>query len=144
MNKRFVVFLGLLLAESVSADCFDAAAERHRVSADLLRAIACVESNFDVHAINQNRNGSVDYGLMQINSLWLTELSQFGIEREHLWDPCTNIHVGAWVLGQSIQAAGNNWRAIGAYHAGLKNTPERETRRYEYARKVYDVLDRGC
>jgi len=142
---RFVVSLGMvLLAESLYADCFDAAAERHRVPANLLRAIACVESNFESHAVNHNSNGSTDYGVMQINSLWLAELRPFGIERDHLWDWCTNIHVGAWVLAQKIETAGYTWRAIGAYNAGLKNTPLREQLRYEYAEKVYRVVERGC
>lgn len=144
MDIRFVVLLGILQAELVSADCFDTAAKRHYVSADLLRAIACVESNFNAQAVNYNRDGSADYGVMQINSRWLEELSAFGIERDHLWDPCTNIHVGAWVLAQKIQALGFTWRAIGAYNAGLKQTPQRERLRYEYAKKVYDVFDNGC
>ena len=141
---RLVVLLGILHAELVSADCFETAAERHRVSADLLRAIACVESNFNPHAINRNRNGSVDYGVMQINSVWLKELGEFGIERDHLWDWCTNIHVGAWVLAQKIQRLGYTWRAIGAYNAGLKDTRLREQLRYEYAEKVYRVVEHGC
>lgn len=144
MAMRLVVLLGILHAEFVSADCFETAAERHRVSADLLRAIACVESNFNPHAINRNRNGSVDYGVMQINSVWLKELGEFGIERDHLWDWCTNIHVGAWVLAQKIQRLGYTWRAIGAYNAGLKDTRLREQLRYEYAEKVYRVVEHGC
>jgi soluble lytic murein transglycosylase-like protein len=141
---RLVVLLGILHAGLVSADCFETAAERHRVSADLLRAIACVESNFNPHAMNRNRNGSVDYGVMQINSVWLKELGEFGIERDHLWDWCTNIHVGAWVLAQKIQRLGYTWRAIGAYNAGLKDTRLREQLRYEYAEKVYRVVEHGC
>lgn len=141
---RFVVCLGILCAGWASADCYDTAAARHDLSADLLRAIACVESNFDPYAVNHNRNGSADYGVMQINSLWLRELSKFGIERDHLWDACTNIHVGAWVLAQKIQTAGYTWRAIGAYNAGLSDTPLRERLRYEYAEKVYRVVEHGC
>ena len=144
MVKQFVLVLGLTSAELVSADCFATAAARHSVPADLLRAIACVESNFNAHAVNRNRTGSVDYGVMQINSSWLPALSKFGIEADHLWDSCTNIYVGAWVLAQKIQAFGFSWRAIGAYNAGLKQTPLRETLRYEYAKKVYRVLDNGC
>jgi soluble lytic murein transglycosylase-like protein len=132
------------MAETVSADCFDTAAKRHHLPADLLRAIACVESNYNPHAINYNRDGSADYGVMQINSRWLVELRGFGIERDHLWDSCTNIHVGAWVLAQKIKALGFTWRAIGAYNAGLKQTLHRERLRYEYAKKVYDVFDNGC
>ena len=67
-----------------------------------------------------------------------------GILQANLVSADTNIHVGAWVLAQKIQAAGYNWRAIGAYNAGLKQTPQRERLRYEYAKKVYDVFDNGC
>jgi soluble lytic murein transglycosylase-like protein len=144
MVKHFVLVFGLTTAELVSADCFDTAAARHSVPADLLRAIACVESNFNAHAVNRNRNGSVDYGVMQINSSWLPELRKFGIEGDHLWDACTNIYVGAWVMAQKIQAFGYSWRAIGAYNAGLKETPLREALRYEYAKKVYSAFDNGC
>ena len=141
---RQLTALLVLAAGTAAADCYDAAAERHRVPADILRAIACVESNHNPHAVNRNRDGSVDYGVMQINSSWLTVLSRFGIERDHLWDPCTNVHVGAWVLAQKIQAFGFSWRAIGAYNAGLKETAFRERLRYDYAKKVYSALDRGC
>lgn len=144
MIKHLIVILGLLPASSAGADCFDTAAERHRVPACLLRAIACVESNVNPHAVNRNRNGSTDYGVMQINSVWLPRLGKFGIERDHLWDSCTNIHVGAWVLAQKIQTFGFTWRAIGAYNAGLKDTPLKEHLRYEYAKKVYRAVDDGC
>jgi hypothetical protein len=39
---------------------------------------------------------------------------------------------------------GLGWRAIGAYNAGLKETPEREYLRYVYAKKVYQAIDSGC
>ena len=144
MARHFVLFIGLFLADTLCADCFNSAADRHRVSVDLLRAIACVESNFNPHAVNRNRDGSLDYGVMQINTAWLAKLGEFGIERDHLWDPCINIHVGAWVLAQKIQAFGFTWRAIGAYNAGLKDTPLREHLRYEYAKKVYRAVDNDC
>ena len=144
LMMRFVVCLGILCAGWASADCYESAAARYDLSADLLRAIACVESNFNAHAVNHNANGSTDYGVMQINSIWLAELSTFDIERDHLWDACTNIHVGAWVLAQKIQRLGYTWRAIGAYNAGLKDTPTREQLRYAYAKKVYRAHQHGC
>ena len=144
MIRCLTILLLVFIADAAAADCFDAAADRHRVPADVLRAIACVESNHKPNAINRNRNGSVDYGVMQINSLWLRELASFGIERGHLWDLCTNVHVGAWILAQNFQTFGFGWRAIGAYNAGLQETPAREHLRYEYAKKIYRALDGGC
>jgi len=54
---------------------------------------------------------------MQINDWWLRSLSQFGITEAHLFDRCTNIFVGAWVLAQEVTAKGANWRAVGAYNS---------------------------
>ncbi len=144
MARYLIIVLLMSIAEPALADCFDRAAERHRIPAALLRAIACVESNHNPYALHRNTNGSVDLGVMQINSWWLPTLERYGIERDHLWDLCTNVHVGAWVLAQNIKVFGFSWRAIGAYNAGLKETPEREELRHAYAQKVYRAIDRGC
>ncbi len=82
----------------------------------LLRAIARVESGFNPAAIGKNTR-SEDIGLMQINSSWLPTLARHGISREHLFDPCLNIHIGAWVLSQNIASMGETWKAVGAYNA---------------------------
>lgn len=144
MTRYVLIVLLTGVADTAFGDCFERAAERHHVPAPLLRAIACVESHHDPRAFNRNANGSIDLGVMQINSRWLPTLKQFGIERDHLWDLCTNVHVGAWVLAQNMKALGFTWRAIGAYNAGLEQTPKKEALRYAYAQKVYRALDRGC
>ena len=51
--------------------CLQQAAQFHRVAYPLLRAIAEQESGFSSTVSNTNKDGSVDYGLMQINSSWL-------------------------------------------------------------------------
>lgn len=143
--SRFTIMVLLIgIADIALADCFDRAATRHRIPADLLRAIACVESGHDAYAVNRNTDGSVDLGVMQINSWWLPTLRRFGIEGDHLWDFCTNVHVGAWVLAHNIKIFGLTWRAIGAYNAGPVESPEREKLRYAYEQKVYRAVDRGC
>lgn len=144
VTRCVMVLLLIGIADPAFADCFEAAGKRHRLPPELLRAIACVESHHNPLAVNKNRNGSIDLGVMQINSLWLPTLATFGIERDHLWDLCTNVYVGAWVLAQNVQVLGFNWRAIGAYNAGLKETPTRDVLRYAYAKKVYRAIDRGC
>ena len=97
--------------------CWDAAASRYHVDRHLLHAIARTESSLNAHAVNVNRNGTRDIGLMQINSAWLPTLAAHGIGERDLFDPCTSIHVGAWILAGNVQRLGYTWEAVGAYNA---------------------------
>lgn len=125
----------MLLAGTSARACWEQAGERYGVNPYLLYAIAKTESGLNPAAINRsNKNGSYDIGLMQINSRWLPTLRKHGIEEEQLWDACTSIHVGAWVLAQNMQRLGNSWEAVGAYNA---RDPEL---RIKYALKVYRNL----
>lgn len=124
-------FLALTLASSPGLACWEDAANKYGVNPHLLYAIAKTESNFNSLAINRNKNGSYDVGLMQINSLWLPTLRKYGINEDHLFQPCVSIHVGAWILAQNMRRLGNSWNAVGAYNSGDP------TRRLQYAMKVY-------
>jgi soluble lytic murein transglycosylase-like protein len=84
--------------------------------------------------MNVNTTGSRDIGVMQINTGWLPALRRYGIDEGDLWDPCTNVHVGAWVMAGNIQRLGWNWDAIGAYNA---KSPEK---RRKYAWRVYRAM----
>jgi soluble lytic murein transglycosylase-like protein len=126
----------VIAGSSAPATCWEQAARRHRVNPHLLVAIAEVESGLRPGAIGRNTNGSVDIGLMQINSLWLPELQRHGISPRDLLDPCVSVHVGAWVLAQKMRRYGNTWTAVGAYNAGSNVLRER------YARKVMEALAR--
>lgn len=141
--SRSVVLLaslpGIVLAMS---DCWQEAATRFQISPQLLKSIGRQESNFNPRAINHNKDGSVDRGLMQINSWWLTKLERYAIKSSDLFDPCLNIWIGAWILKQNINHVGNNWRAVGAYNAGVKNNAEKEKQRFQYANAVYRHLGR--
>jgi soluble lytic murein transglycosylase-like protein len=118
------------------ADCFDDAARYHHVNPWVLRAIAQVESNFQERARNKNRNGTWDYGMMQINSIHLPRLNKYGISKADLFDGCKSVYIAAWMLRQKINKHGNTWVAVGAYHS--------ETPRFRdsYARKVEAVIRR--
>ena len=97
--------------------CWDDAAQRYQVSSALLYAIARTESGLNPLAVGRNGNGSRDIGLMQINSSWLPTLAAHGINERDLFEPCTNIHVGAWVLAGNVSRLGYTWDAVGAYNA---------------------------
>lgn len=132
--------LGLLLSvQPAHADCFAAASQRFSVDAELLRAVARVESSMRADAVGVNRSASRDLGLMQINSSWLPTLARFGITEQQLFEPCTNIQVGAWILAGAIAQHGATWQAVGAYNAActqLKGA-QCERARARYAWKVY-------
>lgn len=123
-------------ASELSLQCFVAAGQRYRIDPMLLYAIAEVESNFVPSATNRNRNGSVDYGVMQINSLHLPKLRSVGIDERRLLDePCVAVHAGASILADMIRRYGYTWAAVGAYNAGGSAT--RGAARHVYATKVW-------
>ena len=118
VNIRKYVLASLLIfvSSSVHAFCFVEAGSMYGIAPEILEAIAQVESNNRHDAINfSNRNGSYDYGLMQINSSWHSRIGN------DLWiqlgDPCVNVKVGAWILAQCFQQYGYTWKGIGCYNA---------------------------
>ena len=128
-----------------SLNCWSAAAYRYQVPAELLYAMGSVESSHNPKARAVANDGTYSVGLMQINSSWFPMLQRYGIEEEHLWEPCINIQVGAWILRQEVDRYGYSWEAIGAYYAGAYNTKTYhwKIRHYrEYATKVFDRWNR--
>jgi soluble lytic murein transglycosylase-like protein len=141
-NAWPLLLLGFALP---SQACWEDAALRYGVDARLLVAIAQQESSLKPEAINRShaeRTGSIDIGLMQINSRWLTILDLYGIRASDLLDPCTNLQVGAWILAQAFRRYGVTWEAVGAYHAGCTELrpPECAAMRTRYATAVYQRL----
>ncbi|MDG0026733.1 lytic transglycosylase domain-containing protein [Trinickia sp. Y13] len=117
-------------------NCFDDAAAYQHVNPLILRAIAWQESRNRPDAKHVNANGSIDYGVMQINTIHLATLAQYGIDREALMSPCKNIYIAAWQLRRQINKYGNTWAAVGAYHSA---TP---ALRDGYARQIAAILRR--
>ena len=105
-------------APSLATDqCLMPAAHRHGVNPHILRAILQIESGMRPHVVNRNRNGSIDVGMAQINSVHFRELSQWGITPERLLDPCVATHVAAWHLKRAMLRHGNTWFGVAAYHS---------------------------
>jgi soluble lytic murein transglycosylase-like protein len=134
VGKIILIILFILHPISAQAFCFQEAGQRYEVSPWLLWAIARAESSLNPSAVHQNRNGTVDVGLMQINSVWADQL---GKTWNFLDDPCTNVMAGAWILRQCMQDYGYTWQAVGCYHS---RTPER---RDAYALRIATILEQA-
>ncbi|HIC7213572.1 lytic transglycosylase domain-containing protein [Burkholderia stabilis] len=137
--RRWTVAVALFAAVvpgAAARNCFTQAGERHGIDPLLLVAIAKIESALNPRAINYNRNGTYDIGLMQINSTHLPRLIKTGVTHKRLInEPCTSIDTGASILAGFIERHGYTWNAVGAYNAG--SSGKRETARKSYATKVW-------
>jgi soluble lytic murein transglycosylase-like protein len=98
----------------------------------LMVAIAEVESNWNTNAININTDGTLDRGLMQLNTSWYTD--------DNWADPETNITAAAKHILFLKSFANFNWYQVCvAYNCGvarMNNPPEKSI---AYAIKVFEV-----
>jgi hypothetical protein len=132
-------------ATSQMTVCWKEVEAKYGISAQLLAGIAKVESNLRPSAVNEGhklKTNSIDIGLTQINSRWLPKLSAYGITEKDLYDACTNLHVGGWILSDLLRKKGNTWDAVGAYNAACTQLKGDDclAARSTYAWKVYKAM----
>lgn len=166
VNRLVAVALTVLLASFLLADapayaqattsgvrnCWQEAGETYQISPWLLYAIAQAESDLNPKAVNRShvqRTGTYDIGLMQINSSHLRQgapLAKAGWTERDLYEPCKNVHVGAWLLAENIRRFGAKWDAVGAYNAvcsQLKGEACTKARK-QYIQRVWTKLTRSA
>jgi len=102
---------------------YEEAGEHFGIDPRLLWSIAKVESNHNPHAVNINTNGTEDIGIMQINTVHLPSLAKYGISKDDLFDPRTNIFVGAWVLQGCFKKYGFTKNAVTCYNGRIEDNP---------------------
>lgn len=119
----------------VTEYCIAQTAKRFNLPEALLRSVLEVESG-KVGELRVNKNGTYDIGPMQINSSWLNKFSTHVTKEQILYNGCTNIQVGAWILRYNIDKAGNIWQGIGNYHSKTKDKHD------NYRNKVFVALQK--
>lgn len=99
-------------------------ADKNDISPSLAFSLAYVESRYNIHAKNVNKNKTIDRGLFQLNSASFPKLSE-----EDFFDPAVSAKHGMAHLRFCLDTAGNEISALAMYNAGANkvranNTPQ--------------------
>jgi soluble lytic murein transglycosylase-like protein len=155
MPARIISTIFIILFYAVSAHsweyCFNEAGATYNINSNILKSIATVESRKSPYVINidgrgkfyankqealtelrqLNINNSFDIGIMQINTFWFRI---HNIPPEMGYNPCFNIHLGAYILAYELYRADGDLNiAIGRYHS------PNLTRGKQYREKVNSI-----
>lgn len=106
-----------LLIHGVPIECINQAAVTYYVPAKVIISVIATEGG-DVGMARQNKNGTYDYGPMQVNSSWLASMKKYGYTDKLLqYDPCVNVMAGTWILSNKITQARDYWSGVANYHS---------------------------
>lgn len=135
------------MSPTVLAACLLISAQTYQVPPGVLLGILQVEGGRIGQAV-ANTNGSYDLGPMQVNTIWVPELSQkWNIDRGTAvrWlrdDGCVNMAVSAWILRQRINRTGDLWSGIAGYHSLTPGIGSRYASKVAYMMRRYGLTDR--
>ena len=116
---------------------------KYEVDADLIKAVIFCESEGKITAKNHNKNGTTDYGLMQINSCnheWLSE--ELGIT--DFYDIKQNIHCGVFMIADLMDRHDDLHTVLMAYNMGERRTRELRSQGIyssKYSRKIMKIYE---
>lgn len=128
-----------MISQMIAA-CLFVAAGQYQVPPAVLIGILQVEGGTVGQEVGPNQNGTYDLGPMQINTLWVKELSRHwkvSQSTARRWvrdDACVNLGVGAWILRQKINETGSLSKGIAYYHSGTPHLGKR------YRQKVIKAM----
>lgn len=130
-----------LIIQDVPIECINQAAIAYQVPAALIVSILKIEGGWK-GAASPNKNGTFDYGPMQINSCYFETLAKYGITKTDVqYNPCVNVAVGTWILAQSIAAGKDVWHGVGIYHSRTKIFNEKYRKKAQiFYRKLIDII----
>jgi len=91
---------------------------KYDIPTNILFGLIYQESNFNFREKNQNKDGSFDIGLMQLNSTtYKSIIEKNGIE--YLLNPYNNLELGCKHLKENYNEYGNWYLALLSYNAGI-------------------------
>jgi len=123
------------LRSSVLATCLFLAAQQYQIPPAVLIGILHTEGGKAGQAVGPNKNGTYDLGPMQINTIWLDELSKkWNVPKAtaRRWvqdDACVNVGVAAWILRQKVNETGALSKGIAYYHSATPHIGRRYWRK---------------
>jgi len=136
-----------MITAQALAVCIFAAAQTYSVPPSVILGILNVEGG-RVGMASQNTNGTRDLGPMQINTIWLPELSRhWGVPQSTAHrlvrdDACVNIGVGAWILRRKMDETGSLYRGIAHYHSATPYLGQRYREKVIRAMQKYKLVRR--
>ena len=106
-----------VLINDVPVDCINRAAVIYHVPATVILSVIKQENGRNGQAV-PNKNGTYDYGVMQINSIWLKKLAAYGYTKDDLqFNACKNVEAGSWILAKNLASGKSAWSGVGDYHS---------------------------
>ncbi len=123
----------------VTVSCLVAASKAYHVPLTILSGVIAQEGG-KTGKTSKNKNGTIDYGPMQINTVMLSGLAKQGITPYAVANNgCLNIYIGAAILKQHADKShGNWWLAAGKYHS--KTPKHRDSYLLKVAQKVQKLI----
>lgn len=112
----------MALYTPVPSECVHSVADHYKIPPAILFALIKTEGGLPGQGL-RNRDGTVDWGPMQINSRWFVkrgspvrqafpDVSPQEIETS----PCVNVEVGGWILAR-LHRHVSLWTAVAHYHS---------------------------
>lgn len=139
MKRRDVPIMDLppidVAARMPSAECVVSASRHHNIPLAVTLALMKTEGGRPGSFV-RNTNGSFDMGVMQVNTLWVTEYAQrlkvapAQLVGRAVRDGCFSVYLGLDILRRQIEREGSLVAGVAAYHSRTPSVAARYLQRF--------------
>jgi hypothetical protein len=109
-----------VMINDVKVECINQAAILYKVPVPVAVILSVMkkENGRNGQAVKNKKNGTYDYGVFQINSIWLPKIAAYGYTREDIqYNACKNTQVAVWIIGKNMAEGRAVWSSIANYHS---------------------------